>query len=250
MLEEARVILKQVGQAKIGVRRRARGEIGQLNIGSSGGTYFHPLIPTIIRQYGTHYPDVVMSPAASNTPLLVARLRAGQIDVAFIRPPISDSDGLALDLLVDEPAIMVLPTGHRLCWAASAPLSALAEETFVLCARELNPGNYDSIIAACHRADLLKYRPEVTMQGRLIYPHVSCMAREVSMTTSPCFPPAIAGSPSGGAMHFRQGRGLTPPRSGAAVRSRQPRSGRRAAKPAGDRDKDRSPGSCRGSGAG
>ncbi|HEY2229346.1 MAG TPA: hypothetical protein VGI22_16735 [Xanthobacteraceae bacterium] len=53
MLEEARVILKQVGQAKIGVRRRARGEIGQLNIGSSGGTYFHPLIPTIIRQYGT-----------------------------------------------------------------------------------------------------------------------------------------------------------------------------------------------------
>jgi hypothetical protein len=35
------------------VRRRARGEIGQLNIGSSGGTYFHPLIPTIIRQYGT-----------------------------------------------------------------------------------------------------------------------------------------------------------------------------------------------------
>jgi hypothetical protein len=145
-----------------------------------------------------------MSLAASNTPLLVARLRAGQIGVAFIRPPISDSDGLALDLLVDEPAIMVLPTGHRLCWAASAPLSALAEETFVLCARELNPGNYDSIIAACHRADLLKYRPEVTMQGRLIYPHVSCMAREVSMTTSPCFPPAIAGSPSRGAMHFRQ----------------------------------------------
>jgi DNA-binding transcriptional LysR family regulator len=152
MLEEARVILKQVGQAKIGVRRRARGETGRLNIGSSGGTYFHPLIPAIIRQYGTHYPDVVMSPAASNTPLLVARLRAGQIDVAFIRPPIGDSDGLTLDLLVDEPAIMVLPTGHRLSRAASAPLSALAEETFVLFARELNPGNYDSIIAACRRA--------------------------------------------------------------------------------------------------
>jgi molybdenum-dependent DNA-binding transcriptional regulator ModE len=37
MLEEARVILKQVEQAKTGVQRRARGETGQINLGSSGG---------------------------------------------------------------------------------------------------------------------------------------------------------------------------------------------------------------------
>jgi DNA-binding transcriptional LysR family regulator len=152
MLEEARVILKQVEKAKTGVRRRGRGETGRINIGSSGGTYFHPLIPSIIRQYGINYPDIVMFPAASNTTLLVARLRAGQVDVAFIRPPISDSNGLALEPLVDEPTVMVLPSGHPLSREHSAPLSALAQETFVLFQRELNPGNYDSIIAACHRA--------------------------------------------------------------------------------------------------
>jgi DNA-binding transcriptional LysR family regulator len=152
MLEEARVILKQVEHAKTGVRRRARGETGRINIGSSGGTYFHPLIPAIIRQFRSKYPDVVLFPAASRTTLLVARLRAGRIDAAFIRPPISDSDGLTLEPLVDEPTVMVLPTGHPLCHAASAPLSALAGETFVLFLRELNPGNYDAIISACHRA--------------------------------------------------------------------------------------------------
>src|SRR6204780_1535283 len=47
MLEDARVILKQVEQAQIGVRRRARGETGHLNIGSSGGPHFHPLAPNI-----------------------------------------------------------------------------------------------------------------------------------------------------------------------------------------------------------
>src|SRR5258708_31776361 len=57
MLEEARVILKQVERAKTGVRRRARGETGRINFGSSGGTYFHPLIPAIIREYGLRYPD-------------------------------------------------------------------------------------------------------------------------------------------------------------------------------------------------
>jgi DNA-binding transcriptional LysR family regulator len=152
MLEEARVILKQVERAKTGVRRRARGETGRINFGSSGGTYFHPLIPAIIREYGSRYPDIALFPAAGNTLLLVARLRAGQIDVAFIRPPISDSEGLALEPLVDEPTVMVLPTGHPLSRLASAPLNAFAEEIFVLFPREINPGNYDSIIAACHRA--------------------------------------------------------------------------------------------------
>jgi DNA-binding transcriptional LysR family regulator len=98
------------------------------------------------------YRDIVLFPAASNTPLLVARLRAGQIDVAFIRPPISDTEGLSLEPLVDEPTVMVLPAVHPLTRATSAPLNVLAKETFVLFSRELNPSNYDSIIAACQRA--------------------------------------------------------------------------------------------------
>ena len=162
MLEEARVILKQVEQAKTGVRRRGRGETGRINIGSSGGTYFHPLVPTIIREYRTHYPDVVISPAASNTPLLVARLRAGQIDVAILRPPLGDSEGLALEPLVDEPAVIIVPSGHPLSARASAPLSALAEETFVLFPREINPSNYDMVVDACLRSG---FRPKLGQEA-------------------------------------------------------------------------------------
>jgi DNA-binding transcriptional LysR family regulator len=152
LLEEARVILKQVERAKIGVRRRARGESGRINIGCSDGTYFHPLIPAIIREFRTHYPNVVLFPQASGTSFLVAQLRAGQIDIAFIRTPIADSEGLALELLVHEPATMVLPSGHPLSRATSAPLAAFANETFVLCPRQLNPTVYDMIIAALRSA--------------------------------------------------------------------------------------------------
>jgi DNA-binding transcriptional LysR family regulator len=152
LLEEARVILKHVEGASAGVRRRARGETGRINIGSSGGTYFHPRIPAIIRDYRTQYPDTVLAPEASNTTLLVARLRAGQIDVAFIRPPIADSEGLVVEPLVDEETVIVVPSGHPLAGAASAPLAALATETFVFYPRALNPGNYDSIVEACRCA--------------------------------------------------------------------------------------------------
>lgn len=152
LLEEARVILRQVETAETGVQRRARGETGQLVVGSAGATYFHPLIPAIIREYGKRYPDIVLAPQASNTSLLVARLHAGQVDIALIRPPIDDSDGLAIEPLVNEDTVVILPNGHILCGLASVPLAALAKETFVMYPRGLNPGNYDSVVAACRRA--------------------------------------------------------------------------------------------------
>lgn len=151
LLEEARVILDQVEQAKSGVARRGRGESGQLNIGSSGATYYHPLIPAIIREYGVRYPNVDVVPEDSNTALLLARLRAGALDLAFVRPPF-DRDGLIAVPIVDEGSVMVLPTGHPLAGRPSAPLSAFAKETFILFPRALNPGNYDMIIETCRRA--------------------------------------------------------------------------------------------------
>ena len=152
LLEEARIILRQVETAKSGVRRRARGETGRLVVGSAGATYFHPLIPAIFREYGMRYPDIVLAPRASNTALLVARLRAGRVDIALIRPPIDDAEGLTMEPLVDEDTVAILPNGHRLTKLASVPLAALAKETFIMYPRALNPGNYDAIIAACRRA--------------------------------------------------------------------------------------------------
>lgn len=162
MLEEARVILKQVDQTKTDVRRRARGEIGSIHIGAGGGTYFHPLIPSIIREYRMQYPDIILAPETSNSPLLVARLRAGLIDIAFIWQPISDSNDLTLEPLFDEEIVIIVPLGHALSGAASAPLAALASEPFILPPRDVNPDVFDSIISACHRAGFNpKLGPEV-----------------------------------------------------------------------------------------
>ncbi len=182
LLEEARIILQQVERAKTGVRSRGRGETGRINLGSVGGTYFHPLIPAIIREYRMHYPDVVLFPQASSTSLVVARLRCGQIDIAFIRPPISDDEGLAIELIVDEPAVMVLPTAHPLSRSTSAPLRAFAEETFVLYPRELNPGNYDSFVAACHRAG---FSPKLGQEAPQIVSTVPLVAAGLGVSIVP-----------------------------------------------------------------
>ena len=154
LFEETRLILAQVERTKTDVRRRARGETGALNVGFVVGTQFHPLVPTIIREYGSRFPEVIMRPQAASSALHNARVRAGTVDLAFVHCPTTGADGLTLDIIVEEPVVAVLPIGHRLSRAASLHLSALADEKLVLFARDLNPVMYDAFISAIKRAGL------------------------------------------------------------------------------------------------
>jgi DNA-binding transcriptional LysR family regulator len=182
LLEEARLILKQVETAKTSVRRRARAETGRLILGSAGGTYFHPLIPEIIREYGKRFPDIVLTPQASNTALLIARLRTGNIDIALVRPPISDTSGLVLQPVVSEDSVVVLPNSHKLAGLASVPLAALSKEVFVMYPRALNPDSYDALIAACRAAG---FRPALGQEAPQIVSVIPLVAAGLGVSIVP-----------------------------------------------------------------
>lgn len=158
LLEQARVILEQVEDAALGVRRRGRGETGRVIVGTSGAI-FHPLIMKILYECKIRYPDLTIpvDVEVSNTSLLIAWLRTGRIDACLVSVPISDSDGLAIEPLVDEDCIIALPHGHALANSASVSLASLANEKFILFHREFSPSLYDSIFSACERAG---FRPK------------------------------------------------------------------------------------------
>jgi DNA-binding transcriptional LysR family regulator len=152
LFDEARRILDQVERAKVGVQSRARGETGHIHLGFAGATYLQRLVLSIIRAYRERFPGVVLSPEQSNTARLIAALHGGEIDVAFVRPPIIDGEGIALDPLIDEPMMIVLPEWHPDAGDPSMPLAALAQETLILFPRTIGPGLHDAIIASCQRA--------------------------------------------------------------------------------------------------
>src|SRR5215470_1739402 len=182
LFEEARVILAEVERVKMGVERRARGETGRINVGSAGATYFHPLIPTIIREFKKKYPDVVLTPEESNTSLLLARVRAGPIDLAFVRPPFSDTDGLRFEPLVNEPILMVLPAEHALSRLKSAPLSALAQERIILFTRTINPPVYDAILATIAQAG---FSPHLAQEAPQVASAIPMVAAGFGVTLVP-----------------------------------------------------------------
>jgi DNA-binding transcriptional LysR family regulator len=152
LLKEARDIVDRVDRAALLVQRRARGESGEMAVGFAGGAYLVPLIPTIMRSYRDRYPDIVLHGQQSNTAALVDALHQGEVDAAFVWPPVTNPEDFRFEPIIDEEIVSVLPHGHRLEKAQSVALSALAKETFTLPPRALGPGLYDRIIAACEKA--------------------------------------------------------------------------------------------------
>ena len=94
----------------------------------------------------------MLTPEQSYTPRLVAGLQSGEIDVAFIRSPFGDGEWLGLELLVDEPMLVVVPAWHHLAGDRSVALASLAGDTFIVFPRASGPVLYDVIIASCQRA--------------------------------------------------------------------------------------------------
>ena len=159
LLERARIILKQVDDAAVGVRCRARGETGRVIVATSG-YYCHPIILEVLRTCHTLYPQLTIAHEleVTNNPLLIAWLRTGRIDVCLFPLPLDDSEGLALEPLVDEDCVIVLPRAHALANSARVPLARLAKETFILCGRGFSPAMFDSILTACSRSG---FRPKL-----------------------------------------------------------------------------------------
>ena len=172
LFDDARRILDQVERTKASVQSRARGEIGRVQVGFAGATYFQPLVPDIIRSYRESYPNVVLLPEQSNTPHLIAGLQSGAIDVAFVRPPLSDSEGLAVQPLVDEPMMIVLPATHPRAGSRSMPLADLAEETLILFPRMIGSGWHDAIIASCQQAAAARLQTSSSVTPREPDPEV------------------------------------------------------------------------------
>ncbi|HEY0778638.1 MAG TPA: LysR substrate-binding domain-containing protein [Gemmatirosa sp.] len=91
-------------------------------------------------------------------------LLAGEIDVGLLRPPVDER--LAVQVIREDPYVAAVPSTHLLAEAGELDLADLAGEDFVYFPREMAPGVFDRMIAACaaagfsphlvHRAD----RPE------------------------------------------------------------------------------------------
>jgi DNA-binding transcriptional LysR family regulator len=139
-------------RAKRAAQRASRGEVGSLRVGFTTLSVFNGVVPAAIRAFRRAYGDVELALEEASTTRLVAGLKEGSLDVAFLRPGDAAREALQLRLLYEEPMIAALPASHPAVAQQAVDLATLRLDPFLLFPRPVGPRLYDSIIDACRKA--------------------------------------------------------------------------------------------------
>jgi len=149
-LGEARQILQKADQAVEMVRQVAQGESGRLKVGFSGfATY--SILPKVLRVFREFFPRVELELEEMTTSVQVQALQDQQIHLGMMIPPVPDAT-LNLELILREPFVVILPETHSLATQLELTLLDLANESFILVSRHLEPGYYDQCISLFQKA--------------------------------------------------------------------------------------------------
>ncbi|NMG05836.1 LysR family transcriptional regulator [Brasilonema sp. UFV-L1] len=159
-LAEARHILLKATQAVEIVRQVAQGESGRLKVGFSGfATY--SVLPKALRIFRERFPRVELELEEMTTTAQVQALQEQQIHLGLMIPPIPDAS-LTLEPILKEPLVVILPETHPLATQPELALSMLANESFILVSRQLEPGYYDQCISLFQQAG---FSPKVVQKA-------------------------------------------------------------------------------------
>lgn len=180
-LVEARKMLSQAGQALSAARRAARGEVGQLAVGFVSSA-IQGRLASVFGLMRTRYPDVALLLQDLTSEEQVAAMKAHQLDVGLVRPPVLSAEGLALRVVSREPLMVAMPGRHRLARQPHVALEALAQESFLMVPRHLGPGFYDHVIGLCARAG---FAPRVVQEARTVQTIVSLIAGGMGVSIVP-----------------------------------------------------------------
>lgn len=151
LLATARRILLEATNGVEQARRVGRGDAGVLDVGFPA-TVALAILPKVIGAFRERYPGIELRLSELPTTPQRDSLRAGGLDVGFLREPEPDSD-LQMETVMMERFIAVLPAAHRLAAnRTTVPLAALANEPFILFRRDIGPLLHGRILGLCGQA--------------------------------------------------------------------------------------------------
>jgi LysR family transcriptional regulator, benzoate and cis,cis-muconate-responsive activator of ben and cat genes len=149
-LAGARRTLAEAERAAEDAKRAAAGELGQLRIAYSWSTRFATL-PALGRAFRATHPDVELMAQEMWNARMPPAFANGGIDVALSLCPEIAAE-LQLAPIRKERLVALLPEAHPLAREETIPLSALADDEFIVFPREIAPRLHDAFMSIYRRA--------------------------------------------------------------------------------------------------
>ena len=146
-LAQARVVLARASDAIETVRAASRGEAGRLAIGFMSASIY-TVLPLTLREFASSHPGVRLELRELTLPQQFAALEKGDIHVGFIRPQPMEAE-FSSAVLLQEPLVAALPSGHPLTRNRRVRAQTLAREPFVMFQRSPGLVLHDIVLKFC-----------------------------------------------------------------------------------------------------
>ena len=180
LLESGRRALIGMLHAEEAARRTAASQVALLRVGFLNPAAF-AIVPRLLQRLRNERPDIFLTLREGGSEQLLEEVRLGQLDVAFVRGPITHP-GVRIDVLRREPLVAVLPAKHPLARRKRVPLVELADEAFIGFRRDLAPSLHDAITRMCMDAG---FAPSFVTEASEWYTIVSLVAAELGVAILP-----------------------------------------------------------------
>jgi len=180
--ERVRFILSRIGEAVVVTQQIGRGLSGHICVGFTESGCFHPAVTRTLLEFRRAYPALHVTLQENKSTNLVAMIREGTVDAAFIRPPFEADEVVAYTPLLHEKMVVAVPRGHRLATRKTTTLAGLSEEVFVFYHRNVRPGLTDAVIAACERSG---FRPRLSQEAPQLTSTLNLVAAGLGISIVP-----------------------------------------------------------------
>ncbi|MBR0655768.1 LysR family transcriptional regulator [Plastoroseomonas arctica] len=181
-LAETRAVLDRAAQAVAMARRAGRGEIGKLRIGFTSSASFSPFVTEVLKTYRAQWPEVEVALEEHRSALLIAALKADDLDAAFVRPPLTPDAAIEVQWLVREPMVAAVPVDHSAAGRRAVRLEALRDDPFILYPRRGGSGLSDQIVSECLR---LGFSPRVGQEAPELAAAINFVAAGMGIAVVP-----------------------------------------------------------------
>jgi DNA-binding transcriptional LysR family regulator len=149
-VQEARKVVSGVERVVARTQAASRGEAGSLRIAYTLSTAYETL-PALIAEVRDDVPDVRIAQVEMLAADLVAALLEGRQDLALCPRMVVPASIERLELR-REPFVAAVGDRHPLAGRDRIGLRELADDEFQLWPRDVAPGYYDAVLAACRAA--------------------------------------------------------------------------------------------------
>jgi DNA-binding transcriptional LysR family regulator len=178
LADHGRRVLQEAAATVALSQRAVRGEAGLLRIGF-GIASILGLLPNVLLRFRRAHPDVELQLRDMSTPEQIAALGAGDIDVGFVRLPVSDPR-LVVRPVLDERLVAAL--GPRSPWRPRLGLRSVASEPFIIIARARSASFYNHALGICAASG---FTPRVVQEANELFTVLSLVGAGLGVSLVP-----------------------------------------------------------------